>query len=106
MTDREKLLHLLNTYKMDSMKAILNCYFSTYYNDYSAEQIHGFIKDLNIYLGYKVEELDKARFVAYERATYLKSYLSGNMWSTEEAAKENVQPQIDNAQSIIDACKR
>ena len=106
MTDREKLLHILNTYTMDSMKAILNCYFDMYYSDYSAGQIYGFIKDLNIHLGHKIEELDEARFVAYERATYLKCYLNGDMWSSEEAAKENIQPQIDNAQAIIDACKR
>lgn len=104
MTDREKLLKLLEAHQMDSMKAILNCYFATYYRDYSAEQMHGFVKDLNILLGYKMRELDEARFVAYERATYLKRYLNGDMWLTEEAAKENIQPQIDNAQAIIDAC--
>ena len=105
MTDREKLLKLLDTYKMDSMKAILNCYFNTYYDDYTAEQVHGFIKDLSLQLEYKVKALDKAKYVAYERATYLKQYLSGDMWLTEEAAKKNIQPQIDNAQAIIDACK-
>jgi hypothetical protein len=26
------------------------------------------------------------------------------MWLTEEAAKANVQPQINNAQAILDAC--
>ena len=106
MTDREKLLNLIDTYKLDSMKAILYCYFDAYCDDYTAEQIHGFIKDLNIILEYKVKNLDKAKRVAHERATYLKQYLSGDMWLTEEAAKKNVQPQIDNAQAIIDACNR
>ena len=45
-------------------------------------------------------------FVANERAVYLKSYLSGSMWPTEELVKEHLQPQIDNAQAIIDACGR
>ena len=106
MTDREKLLKLLDTCKMDSMSAILDCYFDVYYDDYTASQIHGFIKNLNMYLGYKVENLDRAKYIAYERASYLKTYLSGDMWTTEEAARENLQPQIDNAQAIIDVCKR
>ena len=106
MTDGEKLVSLIKEYKLDSMKAILNCYFNIYYEDYSAKQLNDFIKDLNMYLGYKVKELDEAKFVAHERATYLKKYLSGDMWLTEEAARANLQPQIDNAQAIIDACKR
>lgn len=106
MTDGERLVNLINGCKLDSMKEILNLYFVTYYKDYSARQIHELVKDLNMFLEWKVRELDEARFVAYERATYLKKYLSGDMWLTEEAAKANLQPQIDNAQAIIDVCKR
>ena len=106
MTDGERLVNLINGCKLDSMKEILNLYFVTYYKDYSARHIHELIKDLNMFLEWKVKELDEARFVAHERATYLKRYLSGDMWLTEEAAKENLQPQIDNAQAIIDACNR
>ena len=105
MTDGEKLINLIKGCNLDSMGEILNLYFLTYYEDYSAKQLHGFITDLNRCLGYKVKELDEARFVAHERATYLKKYLSGDMWLTEEAARANLQPQIDNAQAIIDACK-
>ena len=106
MTDGEKLVNLIKGCKLDSMGEILNVYFLTYYKDYSAKQLHSFVKDLNNFLEWKVDELDKARFVAHERATYLKKYLSGDMWLTEEAARANLQPQIDNAQAIIDACKR
>lgn len=105
MTDKEKLLHILKTYKVDSMKAILNCYLETYYHDISTRQISDLMNDLNRYLAYKVIDLETLRSVANERARYLKSYLNGDMWLTEEAARENVQPQIDNAQAIIDACK-
>lgn len=104
MTDREKLLKLLKHYKVDSMNAILNCYFDIYYNDYSATQINNLVNDLNCILKYKLNDLEKARHVAYERAIYLKSYLNGDMWSTEEDAKKNIQPQIDNAQAIIEIC--
>ena len=106
MTDGERLINLINECKLYSMKEILNLYFVTYYKDYSARQLNEFATCLNMFLEWKIRELDEARFVAYERATYLKRYLSGDMWLTEEAAKENLQPQIDNAQAIIDACKR
>ena len=105
MTDGEKLINLIKGLKLNSMDEILNCYFLTYYKDYSARQLHRFVTDLNNFLEWKVQELDEARFVAHERARYLKSYLSGDMWLTEEAARANLQPQIDNAQAIIDACK-
>ena len=105
MTDREKLLHILKTYKMDSIREILNFYLEAYYHDISARQISDLMNDLNRYLAYKVIDLEQVRFVANERAMYLKSYLNGDMWLTEEAARENIQPQIDNAQAIIDACK-
>lgn len=106
MTDGERLINLINGLKLNSIGEILNCYFLTYHKDYSAKEIHKLVTDLNTYLEWKVKELDEARFVAHERATYLKRYLSGDMWLTEEAAKENLQPQIDNAQAIIDACNR
>ena len=104
MTDREKLLKILKIYQPDSMRSILNCYFDVYYKDVSATQLCNLIHDLNCCLSHKIEELEQTRFVARERATYLKSYLNGDMWLTEEAARENLQPQIDNAQAIIDAC--
>ena len=106
MTDGERLVNLINECKLNSMKEILNLYFVTYYKDYSAKQLYEFVTCLNMFLGWKAEDLDKARFVAYERANYLKRYLNGDLWTTEEAAKANLQPQIDNAQAIIDACKR
>lgn len=106
MTDKEKLLGLLNgCNQIDSLESILNYYLHIYYDDISATQICNLITSLNDCLADKVAELNQMKFVAKERATYLKSYLSGNMWLTEEAAKENIQPQIDNAQAIIDICK-
>lgn len=104
MTDRERLLKLFDIYKMDSIEAILNCFLDVYKDDISARRIHGLIRDLNNHLGYKIENLEQIKFIANERATYLKKYLDGSMWKDEESAKENLQPQIDNAQAIIDIC--
>ena len=53
---------------------------------------------------WKIDELVSLKYVAEERAGYIKKYLEGKMWPTEELAREYLQPQIDNAQAIIDAC--
>ena len=105
MTDREKLLHLLDVYKMDSIGTILHCFLDVYGDDINIRTIHSMANDLNDYIGYRVDKLETARFVANERAGYIKKYLEGKMWPTEELARQYLQPQIDNAQDIIDACK-
>ena len=105
MTDREKLLDMLNEYQMDSFEAILNCFLMMYGDSISIRRIHRLTKTLNDYLGHRIDGLESARFVANERAGYIKKYLEGKMWPTEEVARQYLQPQIDNAQAIIDACK-
>lgn len=108
-TDKEKLLEILNLfeppYDKHSLEYILDAYIEHFAEDFSALRLHGMITELEDYLRIKLEKLDKARFVANERATYLKKYLDGSMWKDEKLAKEYVQPQIENAQAIIDACK-
>lgn len=105
MTDRERLLKLFDIYKMDHIETILDCFLDVYDNDISVRTIYNLTKQLNNRLGYKIQKLDEARFVAKERATYLKAYLDGTMWKDEEVAKLYLQPQIENAQAILDACK-
>ena len=105
MTDREKLLKLLDTYQMDYLETILNCFFMEYEDEFSARRINDLIKDLTFRLKHKIEHLERAQCVAGEKASYIKTYLDGKMWKDEESAKANLQPQIDNAQDIIDACK-
>ena len=105
MTDKEKLLAMLN--KKDGLNLIediLQVYLNSFYGDISVLQLNQMMRDVNDILSQKVRGLNRAKYIAKERATYLKAYLSGELWLTEEAAKENVQPQIDNAQAIIDAC--
>ena len=104
MTDREKLLAFLNgNAKLNSIEDILQVYLYSFYGDISVLQLNQMMRDVNDVIGQKVRGLNRAKYIAKERAMYLKSYLSGEMWLTEEAAKANVQPQIDNAQAIIDA---
>ena len=106
MTDREKLLEFLNgDNRLNSIEDILKRYLYVCYDDVSALQLSEMMADINNTLREKVREFNRVKFVANERARYLKLYLSGKMWLTEEAARANLQPQIDNAQAIIDACK-
>lgn len=105
MTDREKLLKSLDSYHGNYIESIIRVFFDEYGDSISASRVSGLIDMLNHILKEKTERLENAKRIAYERASYLKTYLNGDMWATEEAARENLQPQIDNAQAIIDACK-
>lgn len=106
MTDREKLLGIINgNDKLNFIEDILKQYLYAYYDNISSLQLSEMMADINNTLREKVRGFNKMKCVAEERAFYLKTYLSGEMWLTEEAAKANIQPQIDNAQAIMDACK-
>lgn len=105
MTDRERLLKILDNYPNVSLETVLNLFFEDYGDTVSASRVNWMISNLNNYLDYKINKLEHVQHVSYERASYLKTYLNGDMWATEEAARANLQPQIDNAQAIIDACK-
>ena len=105
MTDKERLLDMLNgNDRLNSIEDILYQYLHIYQNKISVLQLGEMMRITNDLLGMKARELNRVKFIAKERARYLHSYLSGNMWLTEEAARANIQPQIDNAQAIMDAC--
>jgi hypothetical protein len=105
MTDREQLLNVLNITQSKSIEDILTHYFYLYEGTISARRMYSLIQEMNKHLEYKIQKLDEARFVGAERAAWIKKYLEGKMWPDEETAKFYLQPQIDNAQAIIDACK-
>jgi hypothetical protein len=64
--------------------------------------LRGFIKTLDIFLDTKIRGYELAVDNSLEKASYLKSYLTGKMWKDEETAKANVGAQVKNAESIID----
>lgn len=105
MTDREKLIGLINGCNLNSFEAILDYFLEVYGDEINIRRIRSMMNTLNYHLAYKIDNLEHARFVANERAGYIKKYLKGEMWQDEEIAKMYLQPQIDNAQAIIDACK-
>lgn len=107
MTDKEKLQKLLGRVKDSaSIEEILIHYLYDYNDEFSATRIKDLVDSINQRFLYpKIDELTHTKSVAKERATYIKTYLEGKMWKDEGSARKNLQPQINNAQAIIDVCK-
>lgn len=106
MNDKEKLQHILDTCDSVSIESIFYHYLMTYFDELPITTIKELHNQTNNVLEAKIKDLNRANSIAYERATYLKSYLDGSMWRTEEDAFKNLPRQIDNAQAIINACGR
>lgn len=108
MTDKQKLLEWLNHYCTDFMtfEDIIDKYIQSHANEFSAHRINYLTRLLNDRVVWEIEKMDKAIRVAHERATYIKCYLEGNMYADEEAAKQCVGIQIENAKAILDRTER
>lgn len=106
MTDKERLLGILELCDEEDIVTIIIQYLDIYWERLENYKLMELITYINSIVRIKLENFDILKNVAKERAFYLKTYLEGNMWETEENAKKNVQPQIDNAQRIIDVCNR
>ena len=104
MNDKERMQHILDTCDYVSIESIFYHYLLTYVDELSINTIKELHNQTNNVLQTKIEDMNRANYVATERATYIKTYLEGKMWKDEESAKANVQPQIENAQAIIDVC--
>lgn len=107
ITDKEKLQRLLEHIEDHAnIEEILIHYLYDYNDEFSATRIKDLVDSINQRFLYpKIDELTHTKSVAKERATYIKTYLEGKMWKDEESARKNLQPQINNAQAIIDICK-
>lgn len=103
MTDREKLEKVLKECPFDNIVAIMQWYLNR--NNVSFNTLRGLDQLINHFMNDRLDEVERALFVANERAGYLRKYLDGSMWKDEETAKFYRQPQIENAQAIIDAVK-
>lgn len=108
MSDKEKLIFLINNYIPDgnSFEDIVIAFMSMHKSEFSLRRVHELMTriDRNA-LAPSIDRHDRLRFVANERAGYMHKYLSGKMFPNEEIAKKYVDCQIDNAQAIIDLCK-
>lgn len=107
MSDKEKMLDIINRCEYDTVEDILFSYMRKYINDFSASRLINLVNGLNTEFIYeRLRDLEHATCVSKEYAFYLKTYLEGNMYTSPEAAKEHLPIQIKNAQKIMDACYR
>ena len=106
MTDKERLQYILNNTQSEDIESILNFFLAAYEHKMSLGTINELHNLITSSLSRKVGKASQALFVANERAYYLKRYLDGSMWKDEKITRKNLQPQIENAQAIIDECNR
>lgn len=104
MTDKEKLLSILDLCP-DNFEDIVLSYMHRFGNEFSAIRVRSLISRLDRdVLMLKILELEKTVQIANERAVWLNEYLSGRMYTTEEAAKECVDTQINHTKTIMKEC--
>ena len=108
MSDKQKLLEWLNHYCNDTMtiEEMIDSYIGWHGKEFTAHRLNGFVQMLNGYVIGAINNMELATRIAHERATYLKCYLEGKMYENEEAAKQCVGIQIENAQAILDSTER
>lgn len=108
MTDKEKLLNIIDHMgPIDKFEDIIMYFMNVYCKEFSLSRIYCFIDDLRReFLDGKIAAADACKNLAYERATYIKSYLEGKMFNTEEEARKHIDAQIGHAQTIIDISKK
>lgn len=108
MSDKQKLLEWINNYCNDTMtiEEMIDSYIGWHGKEFSAYRLNKFALMLNSYLMCSINDMERATKVAHERATYLKCYLEGKMYENEEAARQCVGIQIENAQAILDSTER
>lgn len=106
MTDKEKMRSILDTAGMSagSIESIFHTFLCLYGSSLSIETVNDLYEQISRLRDDKINELVTLKYVAKERAGCLKRYLEGKTWPTEELARQYLQPQINNAQAILDAC--
>lgn len=107
MTDKQKLIDWLNLCRdTASFEDIVYSYMSVYSCDFSTRRINDFNQLINKHLSAKISEIENAVRVAHERGTYLRCYLEGKMYTDEEAARQCVDLQIENAKAILERTEK
>lgn len=102
-----RLITLLRGKRFNTIQELLYTYLNLYEKEFNTIDILDMIDDLDImYLRPRVIKDGQDLFLANERAGYLKRYLEGKMYVSEEAAKQYVDIQIEHAETIVNACDR
>ena len=106
MTDKQKLTDwLYHCGDTATLEDIVISYMQVYGGDFSASRICNFIERLNRSEIDKIAEMERAVRIAHENATYLKCYLEGKMYASEEVARECVGLQIENTERILESTR-
>lgn len=109
-TAKEKLqetLDSLNEYQEAlSFIDIIQIHIDRNPEDFAAHEVWTVIRCLMYTLLVKVKRLEYISDIAEERAKYLKHYLEGKMYTSEEVAREALPLQIGNVQDILDECEK
>lgn len=107
MTDKQKLLEWLDVCN-DHMtfEDIVDSYVASHEKDFSAYRINKLTLTLNERLVMALDKMEVATRVAHERANYLKCYLEGNMYESEDVARQCVDIQIENAKAILERTEK
>lgn len=104
MTDKEKLLKIIEI-SPDRFESIVWNYITHHIKDFSAMRMYNLIREMSIgVLMPLIEHLEYAKDVSWERALYLKTYLSGGMYATKEAEIEARPIHIGHAEKIMEVC--
>ena len=107
MSDKQKLLEWLEYCNDEmSLEDIINEYIIIRWQDFSASRLNDFLMKLNVRMASAINVSEMANRVAYERATYLKCYLEGKMYASEEVARQCVDLQIENAKAILERTEK
>ena len=104
MTEKQKLIEWINRCEdTATIEDIINTYLMVHEKDFPATRLNELRRIIDYRLMDVVHDLERGVRIAHERATYLKCYLEGNMYASEEVARECVGLQIENAKAILES---
>ena len=107
MTDKQKLLEWLKLCKETAtFEDIVYSYMTIHSEDFTTRRINDFQQFINQHLSAKIDEVERVARIAHERATYLKCYLEGKMYESEDVARQCVDLQIENAKAILESTEK
>lgn len=107
MTDKQKLIEWIDRCEdTATIEDIINTYLMAHEKDFPATRLNELRRIIDYRLMDEVYDLERGVRIARERATYLKCYLEGNMYASEEVARQCVDMQIENAKAILENTER
>lgn len=105
LTDVERMELILQNKNL-TFEQMIYSYIERNYNSISMSRLNDIVTKLqHTYLQDKILDAENVISISKERSLYLKTYLEGNMYTTEEAAIEHLPIQIKHAEEILNQCR-